>query len=51
MMNVPFAQFLVAGAIADISIFMTDLLSKNLRSDMNREGTVNLADLRILTQP
>lgn len=36
--------------MADISIFMTDLVSKNLRSDLNGDGTVNLEDLSILTQ-
>ncbi|MBP6924466.1 MAG: hypothetical protein KBC62_04330 [Candidatus Pacebacteria bacterium] len=38
-------------SMADISIFMTDLVSKNLRSDLNKDGTVNLSDLSILTQP
>jgi hypothetical protein len=36
--------------MADVSIFMSDLLSKNLRSDLNGDGTVNLEDLSILTQ-
>jgi hypothetical protein len=38
-------------SIADTSIFMTDLLKKNLRSDFNQDGTVNLKDLSILTKP
>ena len=37
-------------SMADISIFMSDLVSKNLRSDLNGDGTVNLGDLSILTQ-
>ncbi len=36
--------------MADVSIFMTDIVSKNLRSDLNGDGTVNLEDLSILTQ-
>jgi hypothetical protein len=36
--------------VADVSIFMVDLLSKNPRSDLNEDGIVNLADLSILTQ-
>lgn len=37
-------------SMADVSIFMTDLISKNLRSDLNGDSTVNLEDLSILTQ-
>jgi hypothetical protein len=36
--------------MADVSIFMTDLVSKNLRSDLNGDGAVNLEDLSILTE-
>jgi hypothetical protein len=36
--------------MTDISIFMSDLISKNLRSDLNGDGLVNLEDLSILTQ-
>jgi Cohesin domain len=36
-------------SMADVSIFMTDLISKNLRSDLNGDGTVDLKDLSILT--
>lgn len=34
----------------DISIFMTHLASRNLRSDFNQDGKVNLRDFSILTQ-
>lgn len=37
-------------SMADVSIFMSDLVSKNLRSDLNGDGAVNLEDLSILTQ-
>lgn len=37
-------------SMADISIFMSDLVSKNLRSDLNGDGSVNLEDLSILTE-
>lgn len=37
-------------SMVDISIFMSDLVSKNLRSDLNKDGTVNLKDLSILTE-
>lgn len=37
-------------SMADVSIFMADLISKNLRSDLNGDGTVNLEDLSILTE-
>lgn len=37
-------------SIADISIFMSDIVSKNTRSDFNEDGLVNLKDLSILTQ-
>ncbi|MEK7462727.1 MAG: hypothetical protein AAB618_04110 [Patescibacteria group bacterium] len=36
--------------IADTSIFMTDLVKQNLRSDFNQDGVVNLKDLSILTR-
>lgn len=36
--------------IADTSIFMTDLVKQNLRSDFNQDGSVNLKDLSILTK-
>lgn len=36
--------------IADISIFMIDLLTKNRRSDFNQDGFVTLKDLSILNQ-
>ena len=36
--------------ISDISIFMTDLITKNRRSDFNQDGSVNLKDLSILTR-
>jgi hypothetical protein len=36
--------------IADVSIFMTDLVVQNERSDFNQDGTVDLRDLSILTQ-
>lgn len=35
-------------SIADVSIFMGDLATKNLRSDFNNDGKVNTADLSIL---
>ncbi len=38
-------------SIADTSIFMTDLLKQNLRSDFNQDGRVDLKDLSILTKP
>ena len=34
--------------ILDISIFMSDLATQNLRSDLNQDGVVNLADFSIL---
>jgi hypothetical protein len=34
--------------IADVSIFMTDLITQNDRSDFNQDGTVDLKDLSIL---
>lgn len=34
--------------VADVSIFMTHLISKNKRSDFNNDGKVNTADLSIL---
>jgi hypothetical protein len=37
-------------SLADTSIFMADLFSKNLRSDFNQDGVVNLKDLSILNQ-
>ena len=37
-------------SMADISIFMTDLISKNPRSDFNADGAVNLKDLSILSR-
>lgn len=37
-------------SLADTSIFMTDLLKQNLRSDFNQDGVVNLKDLSIFTQ-
>jgi hypothetical protein len=36
--------------IADTSIFMTDIVTQNLRSDFNQDGAVTLKDLSILTQ-
>jgi hypothetical protein len=36
--------------IADTSIFMSDLLKQNLRSDFNQDSAVNLKDLSILTK-
>lgn len=36
--------------IADVSIFMTDLATKNLRSDFNQDAKVDLRDLSILTR-
>ncbi len=36
--------------MADVSVFMVDIISKNPRSDLNEDGVVNLADLSILTQ-
>lgn len=36
--------------IADVSIFMADLLTKNHRSDFNQDGSVDLKDLSILTK-
>lgn len=37
-------------SIADVSIFMAHLVSKNTRSDFNQDGKVDLQDLSILTQ-
>lgn len=37
-------------SMADVSIFMTDLATKNLRSDLNKDGVINLTDLSILTK-
>lgn len=37
-------------SMADVSIFMTDFVSKNLRSDLNGDGAVTLEDLSILTE-
>lgn len=37
-------------SLADTSIFMTDLVTQNLRSDFNQDNAVNLKDLSILTQ-
>jgi hypothetical protein len=37
-------------SMADVSIFMIDSVSNNLRSDLNGDGTVNLKDLSILTE-
>lgn len=37
-------------SIADTSIFMTDLLLQNLRSDFDQDGSVTLKDLSILNQ-
>jgi hypothetical protein len=37
-------------SLSDISIFMSDLFSKNLRSDFNQDGIVNLKDLSILNR-
>ena len=36
--------------IADISIFMTDLVTQKNRSDFNQDGTVDLKDLSILNR-
>lgn len=36
--------------IADVSIFMADLATKNLRSDFNQDAKVDLKDLSILTR-
>ena len=36
--------------VADVSIFMTDFVSQNLRSDFNEDGIVTLKDLSILTR-
>lgn len=36
--------------MADISIFMTDLITKNLRSDFSGDGKVTLDDLKFLTE-
>lgn len=36
--------------IADISIFMADLATQNLKSDFNKDGSVNLKDLSIINQ-
>ena len=36
--------------IADTSIFMADIVTRNLRSDFNQDGVVNLKDLSILTR-
>ena len=37
-------------SLADTSIFMSDLVTQNLRSDFNQDKVVNLKDLSILTQ-
>ena len=37
-------------SIADVSIFMADLATKNLRSDFNQDAKVDLKDLSILTR-
>lgn len=37
-------------SMADISIFMTDLVSQNKRSDFNGDGAINLKDLSILNR-
>lgn len=36
--------------LADTSIFMADLMTKNLRSDFNQDGSVTIKDLSILTE-
>jgi hypothetical protein len=36
--------------VTDTSIFMTDIVTQNLRSDFNQDRVVNLKDLSILTQ-
>lgn len=37
-------------SIVDTSIFMTDIITQNLRSDFNQDAVVNLKDLSILNQ-
>jgi Cohesin domain len=37
-------------SLADTSIFMSDLVTQNRRSDFNQDNVVNLKDLSILTQ-
>lgn len=37
-------------SMADVSIFMVDVLAKNVRSDFNADGAVDLKDLSILTK-
>lgn len=37
-------------SMVDVSIFMTDLVSQNSRSDFNADGTINLKDLSILNR-